>query len=143
MNDDDDFLPVTPEQTTYLRKQGNQYAKLSVTLRDSAGTDAAPASGKASQRETTSKEEFQSECRRIFGFYIPAAEKGRLRPFHKTFIARNQSRPPHARYLLLQEIRKYDLSDVQGLKGRFNREHADPSEAKLVAIERLVSDKKK
>ena len=136
---DDELLPPTPEQTEYLRKQQNQYAKLSVTLRgDNTASLVATVAEQTVLKTTVSKDEFDAECRRIFGFYIPEVEKGRLRPYHKAFITRNQSRTPSGRYKILEQLRKYDLSGVSGFETRFNREPKELTEAKLREIEQAV-----
>ena len=137
--EDDEFLPPTPEQTDYLRKQEHPYAKLSVTLKDSGGESTVfTTDSRSSAKVTLSKEEFEAECRRIFRHYIPAVERGRLKPHHKDFIARNQNRSGAGRYKLVEALRKYDLSDVPGFEARFNREREDLTEAKLREIERSV-----
>lgn len=84
------------------------------------------------------KAEFRARCRRIFEQYIPTIEKGRLRTHHRDFIARNESRSPTTRYLLINKLQKYDLSTVPGLKARFNRERELLTDEKLKQIERLV-----
>src|SRR5256712_299863 len=136
---DDELLPPTPEQTEYLRKQQNQYAKLSVTLRgDNTASLVATVTEQTVLKTTVSKDEFDVECRRIFGPYIPEVENGRLRPYHKAFITRNQSRTPSGRYKILDQLRKYDLSGVSGFEARFNREPKELTEAKLREIEQSV-----
>ena len=87
-----------------------------------------------------SKENFRTGCRRIFRGYIPELEKGRLRQYHRDFIDRNENRPARIRYLLLGELTKYDLSNVQGIRPHFNRERTTLTEEKLRSIERLVVD---
>jgi hypothetical protein len=137
---EDEFLPPTPAQIEYLRKQKNQYAKLSVTLRDdSAMSSVAHVAEPPAAKTTASKEEFDAECRRILGFYIPAVEKGRLRSNYKDFIDRNRARTPSGRYKILEHLRKYDLSNLAGFEARFNREREELTEAKLKEIERAVS----
>ena len=84
------------------------------------------------------KAEFRAKCRRIFEQYIPTIEKGRLRTHHRDFIARNESRSPATRYLLVNKLQKYDLSTVPGLKAHFNRERELLTDEKLKQIERLV-----
>lgn len=87
-----------------------------------------------------SKAEFRNRCRRIFEQYIPALEKSRIRPQHRDFIVRNESRSPAARFLLAKELEKYDLSTITGLTTHFNRERDSLTEDKLRLIERLVGD---
>jgi len=81
---------------------------------------------------------FDSHCRAIFRAYVPAEEKGRLRPHYRDFIVRNRSRSGRRRYLLVQHLRKYDLSGIPGLSTQFNREEDALTEAKLTEIERQV-----
>jgi hypothetical protein len=136
---DDELLPPTSEQTEYLRRQQNQYAKLSVTLRgDNTASLVATVTEQTVLKTTASKDEFDVECRRIFGPYIPEVENGRLRPYHKAFITRNQSRTPSGRFKILDQLRKYDLSGVSGFEARFNREPKELTEAKLREIEQSV-----
>jgi hypothetical protein len=133
---DDELVPPTPEQAEYLRKQGHPYAKLSVTLPENAAasqlTEQVPAA-----KITTSMEEFETESRRILMLYVPAIESN-LRPHHRAFIARNRVRSPSARYRVLSQLRKYDLSNVSGIEARFNREDDDVTEGKLKEIEKAA-----
>src|SRR5205809_6161751 len=85
---DDDFEVLTDEQHTYIHRLENQYAILSVALR--APEKSAEVSA-ATEEQPLSKADFDKECRRIFRPYIPALEKGRLRPHHRDFITRNHS----------------------------------------------------
>src|ERR1700683_3205153 len=84
------------------------------------------------------KKEFRETCRGIFRPYIPALERGTLRPHHRNFIARNESRPGSIRYALVAQLRRYDLSAIPGLTSQFNRESEDITAAKLAEIERTV-----
>lgn len=82
-----------------------------------------------------SKEFFEKSCRRIFGQYIPHAEKQRLRPQHREFIARNVGASPEAREKILGELMRYDLASIPGINPQFNRERDPFTEAKLREIE--------
>lgn len=88
--------------------------------------------------KSLSKNGFQRGCRDIFVRYIPELEKGRLRDHHRAFIARHEDRAGPARYALLAELKRYDLSDLPGLHSQFNREDEAFTEAKLLEIERNV-----
>jgi hypothetical protein len=134
---DDELMEPTPEQRAYLRKQGNQYAKFSVLLPGDTASSATAAQSHAA-KSTASKEEFDACCRKIFASYMPTAEKGRLRPHYKDFIKRNQARSPAARYKIMQRLRRYEFSDHSVMGTQFNRERAEPTEAKLREIERAV-----
>jgi hypothetical protein len=86
---------------------------------------------------TLSKAEFRSGCRRIFGQYIPALEKGRLRAHHRDFITRNESSSPARRHCLVKHLEKYDISKTQGFTAHFNR--GEPlTDEKLKQIEHLA-----
>jgi len=138
---DDELLPPTPAETDYLRRQRHPYAKLSVTVPD-AGQESVVSTAlkQRAVKNTVSQEIFELESRRILGLYIPGVEKGRLRPHYVAFISRNKSRSPSTRYKILQKLRKYDLSDISGFEGRFNREREELTEAKLREIEQSVGD---
>ena len=133
---DDELLPPTPEQAEYLRKQGHPYAKLSVTLPEKAA--GSHLTGQiAATKTAASMEEFDTESRRILMIYVPALESN-LRPHHRAFIARNRVKSPSARYRVLSQLRKYDLSNVSGIEARFNREDDEMTEAKLKEIEKAA-----
>lgn len=127
----------TVDERAYFRALGNQYAILSVAIRDDADTAAktTTTAKRDTGRKGASQDEFVFESRRIFGQYIPAIEKGKLRPHHRAFISRNQRRPALQREYLLAELRKYDLADVRGFQARFNRERDELTADKLLQIE--------
>lgn len=104
---------------------------------DVASTASAPWV-KGSNARPVSQVRFRRECRRIFLHYIPAIEKGRLRPHYLAFMNRNAKRSGAVRSALLGQLRKYDLSDIPGLKAQFNRERAELTVDKLLAIENAV-----
>jgi hypothetical protein len=81
---------------------------------------------------------FVSECRRIFGQYIPQLEHGLLRAEHRGFITRNRSRSAKIRFKLLEALRRYDLSDLAGMQPQFNREDDRLTAKKLLEIEQGV-----
>ena len=87
---------------------------------------------------TLSKTEFRAGCRRIFGQYIPALEKGRLRTHHRDFITRNESSSPVRRHRLIKHLEKYDISKTQGFTAHFNREREPLTDEKLKQIEHLA-----
>jgi hypothetical protein len=84
---------------------------------------------------TLSQADFEKRARAIFRPYIPAEEHGTLRPHYREFIERNKSRSPQIRFKLIGHLRRYDLSDLGGLKGQFNREEAAFTKEKLLEIE--------
>ena len=138
-----DFLPLTDAEHAYVRRQENPYASLCVAVEvdlsareKSVDTVTVPMSD--APNTSISKQDFEAECRRIFRQYIPALEKGRLRPHHRAFITRNHSRTPSLRNSLLEQLRKYDLSNIRGLQVKFNREREELTADKLEQIERAV-----
>lgn len=127
---------ISDEERLY-RLRGNPYAKLQMDEAE----DAPPAPTVTPTSDTPrrlSKAEFVARCRRIFGLYIPPFENGRLRTHHRRFIERNGSRSPMVRARLVQELEKYDLSTLRGVKAYFNREREVFTEEKLQQIERLI-----
>ncbi len=89
-------------------------------------------------RTTASQVEFEGGCRRIFAQYIPALERGRLRPEHRDFIARNRMKSGKIRRALLQALQRYDLTALGGLQPQFNRERDVLTVRKLMEVERSV-----
>jgi hypothetical protein len=133
---------LTERERAYVRLLENQYAPLSIGI-TAQGNPSSLKSPEVRVLKSVPKAEFQKECRRIFGQYIPAVEKGRLRHHHRGFISRNVGRAPGIRAALLSELRKYDLGDLPGFQARFNRERNPFTEAKLKDIELAVSGRKK
>lgn len=117
---DPEFREPTREEADWIRKSGNQYAKLSVTL---------------VEQGQVSKAEYESEVRRIFRQYIPKVENGRLRDHYKAFISRTSKHTAQTRFAILQELKRYDLASILGFEARFNREKDPLTEAKLISIE--------
>lgn len=86
-----------------------------------------------------SKADFRSECRRIFLPYVPPYLPRRIPRHQSDFIARNEQRSGKARHLLVESLRRYDLSTTSGIAPQFNREHSQElSERKLRDIEAQV-----
>lgn len=90
--------------------------------------------------KTISKANFEAGCRSVFRRYMPEMERAKLRPHHQDFIRRNSLCSPERRYALLQELRRYDLSDEPGLQTYFNYEEDVFTETKLKAIEDAVKE---
>jgi hypothetical protein len=84
---------------------------------------------------TLTQADFEKRARAIFRPYIPAEENGTLRPHYREFIERNKSRSPQFRFKLIGHLRRYDLSDLGGLTGQFNREEEAFTKEKLLEIE--------
>ena len=136
--------PTLEEKRAYLRKLENPAAYHDV-MGDSPSvtSDVAPV---PSQRDTAkrptirgvSKADFQQGCRRIFGQYMPATERGRLRDHHRAFIVRNENSTPARRAALMGHLQRYDLSAIAGISPQFNRERDVLTEAKLRAIEKAA-----
>ena len=125
-----------------LAETQNPYATDQV---DAVDIDAEPdhdakQSASSTRIGTLSKRDFQAGCRRIFAHYIPLLEKGKLRAHHRDFITRNENRSPIARYGMLEELKKYDLSIIPGIRPHFNRERDLLTEGKLRTIEKLIDD---
>jgi hypothetical protein len=99
-----------------------------------------PAQTKLSVTSKLSKSEFRHACRAIFRCYIPEIEKSRIRDHHRDFIVRNESRSATGRFQVLEALRRYDLSAVQGFQAHFNRERDVFTDAKLREIEKLIGD---
>jgi hypothetical protein len=102
-----------------------------------------PVHAGVSTRQTTrtsTKEEFRKASALIFSRYSPVLLRGRLRPHHREFIVRNESRSPRARFEMLNALRKFDLSELRGLTTYLNREDNLLSDAVLKAIEDSVDD---
>lgn len=89
----------------------------------------------AVDRKRLSKSDFEAGCRAVFRRYMPEMERSKLRPHHQDFIRRNSAASPERRYALLQELRRYDLTNETGLRTYFNREEDAFTEAKLRKIE--------
>lgn len=130
------FSKASSQLARWNHPHGNPYSRVG-----NDESELRPISQETASRasiQTTSQTEFVRSLRRIFSHYIPALERGRLRPEHRDFIERNRRRSGRIRYLLLQELRKYDLSDLVGLKPQFNREGDALTEMKLRQIEQSV-----
>jgi hypothetical protein len=84
---------------------------------------------------TLSQVDFEKRARAIFRQYIPAEERGALRPHYREFIERNKPRSPQSRFKLIGQLRRYDLSDLGGIKSQFNREEEAFTIEKLLEIE--------
>jgi hypothetical protein len=144
---DPDLRQPTEDERAYAKRQGNQYTLLSVAIAEPQKEVAAAGQLiKKPKRTPTgtaslSKNDFIAGCRRIFRHYIPAVENGRIRRHHRDFITHNQNRSSTARYSLLKELSKYDLSALPGVQARFNREREDLTDQKLKQIERSVLGK--
>ena len=138
---DSSIVVADSSRATQFRLSENPYAwhfyfgddaPESPALTQIAPAPAVPSSGELS------KSAFRDQVRAIFRPYIPAAEHGKLRDHHREFIARNESRAPRVRYQLVAQLRKYDLSNLSGMKPLFNREEAAFTKEKLAEIERVV-----
>lgn len=139
---EDDFEIYSERQRAY-RERGNPYAKLSSgpeEVEDRHIPSERSANSEIERPAALSKADFQTQCRDIFRPYIPHAEKGRLRAHHRRFIARHEARSPITRARLVRELRKYDISTLQGVRAYFNREREVFTDEKLKQIEHLVGD---
>jgi hypothetical protein len=139
----------TPNWRVSLRKSNNPYATHFYEpegprdLTSTRAPDALPSQTPVvnpipAAAKTISKADFESGCRSIFRRYMPEGERTKSRPHHQDFVRRNSLCSPERRYALLQELRRYDLSDEPGLQTYFNYEEDAFTEAKLKAIEESV-----
>ena len=131
---------LTERERLYIRRLEDPYALLSIevqSVQQSAGDARVSQNEPLSRVESgeATKARFQDESRRIFRPYIPALERGRLRDYHRAFIARNEDRSPKIRFELLSRLRKYDLSNIHGIEARFNRQNDALTDEKLKQIE--------
>jgi hypothetical protein len=117
-------------------RSGNPYAMLAQLDEDKIFPELPCDEGPDST--TASQVEFEGGCRRIFAQYIPALERGRLRPEHRDFIARNRVKSGRIRRALLQALQRYDLTALGGLQPQFNRERDALTVRKLMEVERSV-----
>ena len=69
--------------------------------------------------------------------FILAAENGVLRSHHRDFIVRNENRSGEARARLIDQLSRYDLTDLP-LHGHFNRERDPFTIGKLSQIEKAA-----
>ena len=127
----------------YLKTLEDPYATHSVL--DEAVVDAQSSTAMRSQPMRhgligkLSKKDFRSQCRRIFSQYIPDDEGNTLRSHHRDFIIRNESKSADVRFQLAAQLGKYDLSSMQHIRPRFNRERDTLTIDKLLKIERDIS----
>lgn len=105
----------------------------SAPLSQSEKTPSPPAS-----KKEISESAFESQCRAVFRYYIPAEEHGRLRPHHRDFISRNKARTGSVRFALVEKLRNYDISQIPGIVTQFNREYGDRTAEKLRQIEESI-----
>lgn len=89
-----------------------------------------------------SKRKFQTGCQRIFRQYIPFEDGRILRPHHRDFIERNESRSAEERFLIVEQLSRYDLSRHGSYNVRFNRGRDALTEKKLQKIERMIGNEK-
>jgi hypothetical protein len=132
-----DLFPAPPRHSALTDvPSGNPYASLANI--DDEEQSVAKAHNAAADPPELSKASFEGGCRRIFSQYIPRLERGRLRPEHRDFITRNRSRSARIRFRLLEELSRYDLSDLPGMQPQFNREDDRLTAKKLTEIEQAV-----
>lgn len=131
-----DLFSHIPQRLGRSARSGNPYAVLAQLDEN----DTAPnfPLDENPDRMTASQVEFETGCRRIFAQYIPALEKGGLRPEHRDFIARNRTKNGKIRRTLLKALQRYDLAALGGLQPQFNRERDALTVKKLMEVERSV-----
>lgn len=139
----EDEAPQLAAASLELRATENPYATIYFNERG-ASPDITPAvskPGKTLRDLVMTQTEFERQCRRIFVAYIPAIEKGKLRPHHREFIERNRGRNAGDRARIVRELKKYDLSSEGGIRTHFNRERDVFTVDKLQQIERAALDR--
>jgi hypothetical protein len=140
LDTDDNETASHEQRRAYLKKLENPHAYHAVMGEEPIGA-VGRATGQPAQRPRgISKAEFERGCRNIFGQYIPAFERGRIREHHREFILRNQNSSPERRALLLGALRRYDLGSEGGIKAQFNRERDIITEGKLKMLEKAVDE---
>lgn len=135
-----DLFAPRPSQTAYRLPavpSGNPYARIAQTQEDDESEDLAHVH---TRPKSASKLDFRRQCTKIFRQYIPELEGGSLRSYMRDFIARNESRPGHIRYRLIQLLSRYDLSNLSAATPLFNREDENLAEQKLRDIESGVGE---
>jgi hypothetical protein len=133
------ILRNSPEVPKYLTELGNPYASiLEKGDFEETSTSVVAQGTETGKAEKLSKAQFRAACRAIFGYYIPAIEKGRLRTHHREFINRNESSSGEKRFRLHSQLKRYDLSSITGINPQFNRERDALTDTKLREIERIV-----
>lgn len=133
----DFFAHHSPQSSPAEAPSGNPYAVLA-QLEDPETPSHLAEDSLNRDSETASQAEFERSSRRIFAQYIPALERGKLRPEHREFIARNKGRSGRIRYRLIKALQRYDLSNIVGLQPQFNREREELTAKKLAEVERSV-----
>jgi hypothetical protein len=137
-----------------IRRSGNPYAKLSMFIDDEihdkqeiSNTEDLPLFSTASSStprqpfaETNraaglSKAVFETRCRSILSQYEPMRQ-GRpiLRLEFRNFIANNRDKSAAERSRILEELLRYDLSSIPGLKPHLNRENEASLLRKLTSL---------
>ena len=130
----------------YVTSLENPYASLSIYDQPEEHANQAmiaeehrsPLASRTARFDSLSKTDFRLRCRHIFQQYIPPTERGHLRPHHRDFITRNESRSPEQRHLIWKELNRYDLSAAGNYKPHFNREQDGLTKEKLLQIEKIV-----
>ncbi len=130
----------------YVKSLEDPYASLSIYDQPDehanqemvAEEQGSPLASRPGRFDSLSKTDFRLRCRQILRQYIPPTERGHLRPHHRDFITRNESRSPEQRYLIWKELNRYDLSAAGNFKPHFNREQDSLTKEKLLQIEKTV-----
>ena len=87
------------------------------------------------------KDEFRESCRMIFTPYAPEGTRSLL-PDHRDFIARNENNSAERRFMLVEELRKYDIATSGEFQTWFNREPKFFTAEKLKRIEETTQQLK-
>ena len=130
-------LSFTDPISDYITKLGNPYAKL-CDLYVPEQKENWPINKNIIITNTVTKKEFNKDCKRIFMQYIPHAARKKIRPEHLDFITRNENRTSEERFILLNELKKYDISCHGEYHSYFNREHEELTDRKLRIIEKSL-----
>ena len=90
-------------------------------------------------RNSISKGDFETVCRRIFNKYTPGDPKSNvLKAPYREFISKHHNRSGEDRFKILKHLKKYDLSSLGNCKPHFNRERKSYLLKKLDSISRSI-----
>jgi hypothetical protein len=85
--------------------------------------------------QSISQRDFATRCRSIFMQYTPLTDGHQhLQPDYQDFIVRGKKKDGRVRIAILEDLERFDLSDLGGIKPHLNRERVAALRAKLTAI---------
>lgn len=122
------------KRRAYIKKLENPWANEGVGLPAESLSEEFKSKNPEVRPSRISKEEFRETCRRIFTPYAPAGSRSLL-PDHRDFIIRNEVSSAERRFMLVQELKKYDITSSGDFQTWFNREPRFFTLEKLKQIE--------